>query len=355
MVRAGFQLTIAYYAAFSAIIWITAPLFAQILRVETSDIRFVPLLLCAIIMREFGFCVQQTRYKTLRLFVLEAVYFLGSAGGFVYLKFIGELNTAQSALNANFAAALISSVVAVAFGAGGVKLLRKILFEDIRQLFNYGLLTLGIGFSTFLINGMDVLLIAVIYTPLEVALYNAAKVVYRIISAFPQAVSLIAMPYASKLAAEKRQPELTEAYEKVIGYITVVLIGVVTAGLLFADSMYALMLGVRYAGSAFILCVMLLGAPFDAWFTTAGNFLYGAGFAKPVAWVSALALAIWTAVSIPGVYMFGGTGVAGGLALSMLAAGTVMHFIAMKKFNTDTNRILRRLWNTASQISSRNP
>ncbi len=361
MVRAGVQLSLLFYALAGAAIGLTAPVVAQMLRLSASDIRLIPTLLAAIFFREAGFCVQQTCYRMNRIFVLEAVYYLGSAAGFILLAYQGRMTTAGTALAVNFTAAGLSSLLALGYGFDGARVWLSARREDARAILRYGVPTLGAGFSSFLNYGLDIQLLAAVYSPTQVAVYNGAKKVYQIISSLSQAASLVVMPYASKLTAENRRDELRVTYEKVTGYNTALMVLIAAGGWLAAGWMYRLMLGPAYAGSAPLLRLLLLAAPFEGLFIVGGNLLYGFGAVKRLAWISFAIIAVWFGLAVTGIYGFHGGGPAAALAVigSMMFAGIAVHLHAAKNFDTSAasigNRLLRNIDSVLRPAQSRRP
>lgn len=342
--RIGFQISALFYVIFGLIIWFTAPVIAEMMRISTGIVRLAPFLMAAIFFREVGYCIQQTLYKTRNLFIIESVYFIGSATGLIVLASMGKLTTAYSALMVNLWAAVASAIVVLFFGFRGTKLFGRIYLSDVKELLTYGWMTLGIGFSAYIMSGnIDVLLIGAIYTPVEVGVYNGAKAAYRMISNLSQAVALVVMPYASLLIAQKHFAELKATYEKVLGYIVVSVLGICTVGWLIAGRVYSLLFSGKYLDSTPIFRLLLVGATFEAIYTVSANILYGAGQAGSIAKVSLVAVGVWVIVSFPGIYFWGGMGAAGGLAVAMIVAGVMQHRIAAKMFNTDISQITDRL------------
>lgn len=353
-VRAGTFLSAALYAFFGIIVWITAPISAEILRITAQEIRFVPLLMAAIFMREIGFSIQQVRLRTKHIFFLEMVYYVGSSFGLVLLLVFSKLNSAQSALIINIIAAGFASILALAFGFDEARLWRKVRWREITVLLRYGWQTLGIGLSAFLINGMDILVLGAIYTPIEVAIYTGAKKVYQMVSALAQAASLIIMPYASRLASEMRKAELRVAYEKVIGYFCAASLLIVFVGWTVAGMVYPHLLHGEYTGSTPIFRLMLLGAPFEIIFTLAGNFLYGMGAVGVVAGISMVGLGVWLLLAflLIKIFAFGGLGAAGALVSVMIFNGILMHLNAVRILDTNWSKIIQRLGRTGMTFIS---
>jgi len=350
-VRLGFVLSGLFYLVFGSIIWFAAPVIAEMLRISTCLVRIVPSLMAAMFFREIGYCVQQTLYKTRNLFIIESVYFLGSAAGFIILASFGKLTTAYSALMVNLCSAAVSSIVVLFFGFKKVKIFGRIHLSEVKELLNYGWLTLGTGFSAFIMNGnADILLFGAIYTPDQVGFYNGAKHAYRLISNLLQGLALVIMPYASQLIAEKRFAELKATYEKFVGYAVVIVLGICTVGWIIAGKVYAILFAGEYLESTPMFRLMLVGATFEAIYTVSANVLYGAGRAGSVAIVSLTSVCVWLVVATPGIFFWGGMGSAAGLAAAMIFAGIWQHYIAAREYNTDIRQISGRLGRNLKSI-----
>lgn len=355
VVNAGFYLSLLFYIAGALLVWATAPITSAILRVSVEEIHLVPLLMAAIFLREYGFCVQQTLYRTRRIFVIEAIYFLGSAGGFIYLAACGDLTTAEAVIYVNLMAAAASSVVAVLFGFNKACLWTKINLRETVELLKYGVLTLWIGIAGSITSGADILLLGVFFTPVEVAIYNGARVVYKFASAFIQAAGLLIMPYASRLSSQGRNGDLKSLYEKTIGYITVSLAVMTLIGWLVAGKMYGLLLGGAYSASVPIFCLLIIAAPFEGLYTVTGYVLYGSGAARTVAFISGVGVIIWLACAIPGIYIThsiqGGTA---GLVIAMIALGLWSFHVGSKRFKTGYHQVGQRLMRNIRTVVMRN-
>ncbi len=349
--RTGFYLTLIVYAFAALLIVSTAPLIAKSLRVSTYYVYFTPLLLAGILFREYGFCIQQSIYRIKLIFYIESVYWIGSAAGFALLASLGKLTTAGDALKVHLLAGAGSSLLAIIFGFNKARLIGKVFIEDIIELLKYGYYTIGIGLSTFLINGnVDILLIGAVYNPVQVAYYNTAKRAYQMISSISQAIAMVVMPYSSKLSAQKMIGELRGLFEKSVGYITALLTAIVVAGYILAGVAFSFVFEGKYDASTPMFRIMLLGAPFEAIYIITGNILYGSGAAATVAVISIKALVLWIAVSAPGIYFLAGSGAAAGLAVTMIFMGVMVYRKAIIEIDTNTRNIAARVINNLSTV-----
>lgn len=340
-IGAGFYLSIIYYLFFASVIWVTAPLGSAILRVEVADLRLVSFLLLAFFFRDFGFFVQQIAYKTKRLFFIEATYWLGSAGGFIYLYLSRGNFEVRELLLVNIFAALASSVMSIILGFGWIVRLGGFDFGAARRIMKYGLYTLPIGLTASITASADVLILGAIYTPAVVGVYSGAKRVYQVLSSVTQAVGLLILPYASRLSAANRRDEIRALFEKTTVYIWLAL--AVLAGILWmsADNLYAL-IGKDYSGAASILMILLIAVPFDGVYHVSSHILYGVGQARKVALVAVGSLTILLLLLMSGTYFFALHGTAVALCTGLTIAGIWMYLVAGKEYDSGLMPSLRR-------------
>ncbi len=353
MMRTGLYLNGLIYLLFGALLWPLSPILAQMLRINTNDLHLVTALLGAFWIRDFGYCLQQTLYRTNKIFAIEAVYWLGSSLGFIYCAVNNTLTSGTVALLINLYAAIASSLMAIILGFGGVKLFRRIHLIDVRQLISYGIDTLGIGLANTMIYGMDVLLIGAIYTKKEVGIYNGAKAVWRILSSVNQAVGMLVLPYASRLKSELQTVKLRELFEKVTAYVWIGLISASLVGILLAELFYTFFLGGKYDGSVTPLRLMLIGAAFEGIYNIAGNILYGLGLAKEVAKISIRGAVILLLLLFPAIYYFQGIGAASALSATLVIIGIMMFFRTARELGTDFTSVKKRFIVNLSNLIKR--
>ncbi len=350
MVRSGLHLSLLFYIICSIVVWLVSPIAAAMLRIEVGDLRFVNLLMIAFFFRDFGFFIQQIRYRTARLFIIEATYFIGSAGGFICLILSRNNLTAREVLCVNAVMAAASSLLALRFGFGGTRVFGRFNAPAVSKIVKYGLYTLPIGLANSFMNSADTLVLGIIFNPAVVGVYNGAKQVYRIFSAITQAVGILVLPYASRLSASNRKGEIKALFEKTIPYTWIGLAGVAVIGWLSAGRLYAF-LGNDYSESAALLAIMLFAAPFEGIFYVASNILYGIGKAGKVALVSTGSLVLLVALLIPGAYLLGVKGAAGALSLSLIITGVWMFMLSGKVLETGLKPSLRRLMSNLRTMS----
>ena len=343
MARAGLQLSALFCLACALSVWGASAPLAAMFRVERGDVATVALLVGVFFFREYGFFIQQTRYRTGRIFVIEAVFFLGAAAGFWGLANTGQLRTGGDALTVVMVAAALSSLTALLLGAGGIRGIMRWDGEAIRTIARYGVKTLPTGVAGSLLSSADVLIIGAVWTPVEAAVYNGAKAVYRVTAAATQAAGLLVTPYAARLTAEKNLAGVKELFEKSAGYIFAGLALATAVGWVAADFFYAHFLGGAYRESAMLLKVLLLGAPLDGIYNVTGGILYGMGRAGVVSLVSVGAAGVFIAGVFPMTMIWGPMGCSAAVVSAAVVGGGAMFAVAARLLGTGVKGVVKRL------------
>jgi len=348
-IGAGFYLSIIYYLFFGAVIWIAAPLGSAILRVEVADLRLSSILLVAFFFRDFGFFVQQIAYRTARLFFIEATYWLGSAGGFVYLYLSRGNFEVRELLWVNIFAALASSVMSIILSYRWIIRLGGFDIGAAREIMKYGFYTLPIGLTSSIAASADVLILGAIYTPAVVGVYSGAKRVYQVLSALTQAAGLLILPYVSRLSSTDRRDEIRVLFEKTTVYIWLSLAALAGILWLSADNLYAF-IGKDYAGAASILMILLIAVPFDGVYHVSAQILYGVGQARKVALVAFGSLIILLLLLTTGTYFFAQNGTAVALCTGLIIAGIWMYLVTGKEYDSGLMPSLKRFGTNLSAV-----
>ncbi|MFC2150211.1 lipopolysaccharide biosynthesis protein [Calditrichota bacterium] len=340
-ISAGLAMSVLFNLICAIVATALAGLAAGWFRMQPADLLFIPLLLGVFILRDFGFFVQQTIFRTGRIFFIEAIYFVGSAFGMIALIQTGEAVTAHALLQINVLAAGGSSVMALIFGTGGIKLLSAFSSTSVKELLRYGLKTVPIGFARAMMEAADAWVLGVFYNPSVVGIYGGARRVYQVLYAVTQSVGMLAIPAASKYSSEGKVDEVRSLFEKGSVYLFLAVSGFATILFFLAEPLYQWM-GDKYAGSLPLLRILLIGAPFDGLFTLVGGLIYGVGAALAVSYVSLAGLGLLIILLVPGVYFFSSTGAAIALVLTMVFSGVMMFYRAAIRFDSGLTPALKR-------------
>ncbi len=338
----GFWLSGAFQVATFLLLALLAPIGERIFRLEPHDLLIAGAIPLVFWVRDWGFCVQQTAYQTQRLFWIEAVYWVGTALGFVWFKLYGAGSVGEVFLIV-FGCAVLSSLYAVVVWPKGISLALKLDIATLKQLLHYGLYTVGLGLSASLLAGADLIVLGAIYNAEIVGIYGGAKRVYSVVAALVSTVGLLVIPYASKLAAENRMAEVRSLFEKTVAYMAAGMTVAVGVGWLLAAPFYHYIMPSTYGNSVPLFRLLLLAAPFEALFYITAAILYGIGAASVTVVTSSLALGLLVVVLPASAYFFGATGAALSQVVVTAFAGIMMTWRAGQKVNAEFGTTFGRL------------
>ncbi|MFN3821363.1 MAG: lipopolysaccharide biosynthesis protein [bacterium] len=341
--QAGLTLNAFFYLLMAVLLGLSDSFFHSLFRLERGDILLVGIIPIAFLLRDWGFVFYQVRYQMFRIFLLDSIYFIGIIVGYYLLVRWGFMHSAKQVIMINIVCAIASSLWAL--GNVGISFPWRFTLDIriINRIIGYGFSTLGLGLVGILLYTVDTAILGAIYHPEIVGIYSGGRSVYRVISLSITGLGTMVLPYASKLHSEGRTDELRALYEKVVGYLFVVLTIFALLLILFSESIFLFLFGERYIASASVLQILCIGAPLEGIFTISSLLLYGAGWGKLVnrvaLWVTALLpfLVFW------GSYWAGPKGAALGMVITMTIGMWQVMKTAHSLLGTSVFRIFNRV------------
>ena len=271
-----FILSLATLISWGVLIYFMAPAAARLFHSTelTYLLRLVPVLLLSFFFRDFTLSYLLAHRQIKKLAVLDAIYFIGLAGGFAVMNFLGVLDTAMDALVLNIIFAGLSSIAAFFLVQGKIRMVLRLSKEECRKIFKFGRYSLSMGIGEIIFYQVDLLLLGRFFGPVEVAMYNSAKLSFRMFQLLSQSLSLIIYPGTSRMHFQKRIEDIRAMYAKVIaGYWSIILLLNIPL-FIFADYLFEL---INYPESANILRIFLVFSFFEPLYTISMNVLYGMG------------------------------------------------------------------------------
>jgi len=348
----GFWLAGGLQLAIFGVLSLLAPVGERIFRLEPLDLVIAGAIPLVFWIRDWGFCAQQAAYRTAKLFIIEAVYWVGTMAGFIWFRFQGNGQIGQVFVIV-FACAILSSLASILLWPLSGRFSFRIDRDSLRQLLNYGVTTVGLGLSSALLAGADLIVLGAIYNSEIVGIYGGAKRVYTVVSAMISTVGLLVIPYASRLAAEGRQEEIRSLFEKTVAYLAVGMAGVVGIGWLLATPFYHYVMPASYGDSVPLFRLLLLAAPFEGLFYLTTAILYGIGAASVTLVTSTMALGLLVVVLPTLAYFFGSTGAAVAQVSVTAFVGILMTWRAGQNVQGEWLSTVKRIPTALQSIMSR--
>ncbi len=288
---------------------------------------FVPLMLAASFMRNVALVLLQTRFMIQRIFWTDAVHFLGAPLLVWILSRMHHFDNALDLINVNVISLSASSLV-------GMLLMRSMFRVSMPAgraqwvaVRNYGAYSLGGILSYLAYSKADTFLLSAVTGPIQVAVYNSAKIFTRVYEMATQVVQMFILPGTSLLSSRGDRSTLKASVEKAIFFSTLGMVPVLIALVFLAQPMVGIVYAGRYAEAAVILQIFAFAALAVPMVAIGSSVLMGLGEVR-VSFVLGLQMFIASIVVylvfIPSLGMVGG-------ALGVVIASYVMAWLNIRR------------------------
>lgn len=242
--------------------------------------NYIPAMLAASFARNFTLIVLQSRFRVREVFWVDAAHFLGAPGLIWVLSRMHEFDTAEDLIIINLISLSASSLLGLWLSRSLLRITAHPRREDYRQMWDYGKYSLG-GVASYLVySKADTFILAGYTGPLQVALYNSAKVFTRVFEMVGQVAQMFLLPAVSMLSSRGEQGSLRAVVEKSILFLTVALLPVSAVFLLAPSLLLQILYQGKYAEAAPLLRIFALLSFVVPLYAVCSNALMGLGRAR---------------------------------------------------------------------------
>jgi O-antigen/teichoic acid export membrane protein len=216
---------------------------------------FVPAMLAASFFRNFTLTLLQAQFRVQEVFWTDAVHFVGAPVLVWVMSRMHMFSTAMDMVNVNIVSLSASSLAGLWFARKQMRITLRPPAVALRQVWDYGKYSLGGVVSSLFATKADSFILSAFTGPVQVAVYNSAKVFVRIFEMAAQVVQMFVLPAASRLSSQGNFVSLRTMTEKSILFLTLGLLPVTMLFLVFPEFLVRVMYSGRYAGAEPILRV----------------------------------------------------------------------------------------------------
>jgi lipopolysaccharide exporter len=298
---------------------------------------YVPAMLAASFIRNTSLTLLQSRFLIQQVFWVDSVHFLG-VPFFVWV--VSRLHLFDSALDLiliNVVTLSASSLLGLFLSRRLISLTLALRWSDWQRLISYGLYSLGGMASYFTSTKADTFVLSAFFGPVQVALYNAAKVFTRIFDMATQVIQMLVLPASSRLSSRGDDPSLKDLVEKSLLFATLGMVPVCAVMLAAPEPLLALIYGGRYADAATLLRIISPMALVVPVLAIGSSVLMGLGEARAGFVLSVQTLVVSLAAYYLLVPSWGTVGAAWGFVLAAFIM-TVITVVFLRRFVTVTAR-----------------
>ena len=241
---------------------------------------YVPALLAASFARNFTMTLLQAKFRIQEVFWMDALHFLGAPFLVWIVSRLHAFDTALDLIIINLASLGSSSLLGLWFARRMAHVTFRPPRDAVRRVWDYGKYTLGGIISSLFSTRADSFILSAFTGPVQVAVYNSAKVFVRLYEMASQVVQMFVLPAASLLSSKGDEASLKALTEKTILFLTIGLLPICFVFLLFPDSMVGLLYGGRYAGAIPVIRIFSLLTFLIPLLAVGSNVIMGVGDAR---------------------------------------------------------------------------
>lgn len=312
---------------------IGAPLLAALMNApELAELlALMPALVAAFYIKNLTSQICVAYHWVRRLFVIDAVYFLGSLIILLVWHAAFNLSTTSQVIWINIYAAVAASLLSIILTWDALKKAgRQINPAHFKEFLAFGKYSLGAGLGNFLYAQIDIFLIGYFYDPVKVAVYRAGKIIFQFYNIISQAMQVILLPLISKFEAAGEREELRAIAEKAICFLFIVLLPLHLLLVFGAESLLNLVYHGKYNEATAVLRILVFGAFFIPLGTVGSNIQMGMGKSK-VSFSFVMIVAVFNIAA--NVILLPSAGIIGGALATTLSMvlGSTLQFLYMRK------------------------
>jgi O-antigen/teichoic acid export membrane protein len=214
---------------------------------------YVPAMLAASFFRNFTLTLLQAQFRVREVFWTDAVHFVGAPFLIWVMSRLHMFDSAMDLVVINCVSLSASSLAGLWFARGLMRVRILPPVSALRQTWDYGKYSLGGVVSSLFSTKADSFILSAFTGPVQVAVYNSAKIFVRLYEMSTQVVQMFVLPAASKLSSQGSFASLKTMTEKSILFVTLGLLPVTVLFLAFPELLVRVLYAGRYTGAEPIL------------------------------------------------------------------------------------------------------
>ena len=176
--------------------------------------------------------------------------------------------------------ALLGTLTSFGYGKKYLRISKKINYEWVKKIFNYGKYVFGTNISSMVFGSIDQFMLGSILPTSSVATFNAANRMSNLIDVPVASVAAIVFPQSAKRSSEEGNQSSAYLFEKSVGVLLALLLPALLFLFFFADLIISIIAGPKYFDAADILRVMVITGLFQPFVRQFGTVMDSIGKPK---------------------------------------------------------------------------
>jgi lipopolysaccharide exporter len=326
IVSSTFLLNAGFTIASGLVLLAGGSFFAGILRSPALAglMFYVPVMLAASLIRNFTLTLLQSQFRIQEVFWTDAVHFLGAPFLTWIMTRMNRFDSADDLLRINIYSLAASSVLGLILSWRLINLKLSINGNVLRRVWDFGKFSLG-GIVSFLVySKSDTFILSSVGGPVQVAVYNSAKVFVRVYEMVGQVLQMFLLPAASRLSSSGQTDSLRSLSHKSILFSTLGMFPVFLMFFFVPDVWVGILYGGRYPESITLLRIFAFLSFVVPLLSVESNILLGLGQARLSFIVGLEMLAVSVAAYLLFIPFLGAAGAAAGYVVSTAVTAWIL-------------------------------
>jgi len=310
----------------------------------TRMMPLLPVFISLTLFRNVGIRYQQIFLRINAIFWIDLAFFGPVLILTVLANALGMFHTAMDFLILNLIGGALSSMVAIAFCARAFRTmpLLRVPKHEYGRMMSFAKFQAGTSALLTLQQWSDVLIVGLYYTPAEVAIYTAAKNLYRFLDAVREAATLLVVPLTSKLYTQGDSAGLSTLIEKMLFIAFALLVPVSLVLALGAFPLLHILYKGQYDAASTVFQILMLSG-FTLPLSLIGtNALIGMGKARSLFLATLGAVATFFGLSYILAPMMASRGEALAVFISLTVLAFLQFFAMRSEVQLSARGIIRR-------------
>ncbi|MFQ5905979.1 MAG: oligosaccharide flippase family protein [bacterium] len=243
----------------------------------SAPLRLLPLLIFATSLNNSIRQGMQARKNVKEMFLVDLAALCMLAVLYSSMTATARLDSASKVILLVSASSLLAGISGAVVWLTRVKPRPGISRETMLKLLNFGKYSTASELSTVLYSRIDTVMIGFFLTALAAATYSAAWVLSHGVNLLLSAISLLALPSASRAHSRGHKEDLKYIYESTTAIALTITIPLSVLLVIFSNQIIGLLYADRYPGAANVLRILAIWWLIKPFGNMAGNIFYGTG------------------------------------------------------------------------------
>jgi O-antigen/teichoic acid export membrane protein len=297
--------------------------------------------------RTFISKILQMRFHVKEIFFIDMANFGLSAILLSALVLTGHIHKAVDVIRVTVFCGLLSSIIALWLGRRDVFVSPRFSRDMTKRIVEFGKYQSGTGIASSLMGNLDGLMVSKFTGPVGIAVYGAAKNLYRLFDVFRDTQTMFVFPASSKYYSRGEFTTLRTIIEKAVSFLYLAMVPLAILLIIFAPQLFHLLYKGKYDDAVPVFRILMCAAAVLPIQMVLSTSMVGFGKMKQFFRVMIVSFVINIIVAFALLLSIGVEGAAIAFVVGLAAQAVQFFFIVRKEVGFEPRQLFTRGWRDA--------